>query len=680
MRKNAKYLLLFLLCFRFAGVLASDILLGSLNSEQILEPKSAGYFLDINEKTPEKIQVSNFKEQALPFIPQANGIHAILFRFVASESEDVVWLKLPNLLCESVSADVYNDAGVHLKHLTFEKTSGNFILKLPELPTDTFHVVYRIKSSYSLFMPLKIMTEKKLQFTEKSDDLIYSMYFGVIIIMSLYNLFVYFSTRSRSFLYYVLYTLTFGLAQFTLLGYFQVIFSSIGFIHAKQLSIVFSGISGIFGILFFSSFMDAKKYLKLIYKILMGFAISYILVILAGTFKMFFTAFNLLNLNALAVGVSGIIGSGYLAYRGNRPARFYFGAWFAFMVALVIFVFTNLGLAPYNNFTKFVLPLGSVIEVSLLSFALADKINVLSKENELLVREQNIILEQQVTERTAELGDALESLKQTQTHLVNSEKMASLGHLTAGIAHEINNPINFISANVSPLRRDIEDYETLMELYDALTAENFEDKIPEIRAKAKEVDLDYLKKEIQTLLSGIDEGARRTAEIVKNLKIFSHIDKAENSYYSVNEGLRSTLQLLSHKLSGIYVREDYGDLPPILCFPGKLNQVFMNILSNAIDALGGKNGPEIGIHTFKKETGVVIEISDNGTGMPDHVIKDIFNPFYTTKDVGSGTGLGLSITLAIIEEHGGDIKVKSENGKGTTFIIYIPVREEEVEE
>lgn len=673
MNLRKSFLLFFIFQFFHFGIRAQQIDLTSLDNESIVAPISAGYYLDPSENPKSRLIFSEFSNIKLPLIQASSGTHIIKFDISMANTAQSVWLKLPFLNCEFIEADIYNSDGIHVQKLSFRKNSSNYLLELSHLPLNQFSLILKIRSSFAIFIPAKFMLKGHIEFSEKRDDLINSMYFGIIVIMFLYNVFVYLSTRNRSYLYYVFYTLTFGFAQFTLLGYFKAVFPFINLVVSKQTAIVASGLAGIFGILFFISFLEARKNLKLIHKIMLLLAFSYLVVIVAGFVKWFGPSFNLLNINAISVGLMGMIGSGYLAYKGNRPAKFFLGAWIAFMVALVVFVLTNVGVAPYNNFTKFVLPLGSAIEVSLLSFALADKINTLQIENETLIREQNVMLEKQVAERTAELGDALDSLKQTQMQLVNSEKMASLGHLTAGIAHEINNPINFISANVSPLRRDIDDYEELMHLYGELKPENFEEKIEVIQKKIKEIDMDYLKKEIQTLLSGIDEGAKRTAEIVKNLKIFSHIDKAEHSYYSINEGLKSTLQLLTHKLGGIYIREDLADLPPVLCFPGKLNQVFMNILSNAIDAMAGRPNPEIGVLTYMKEKVVYIEISDNGSGIPENIIKDIFNPFFTTKDVGTGTGLGLSITISIIHEHGGDIKVKSEPNKGTTFIITLPL-------
>ncbi|MBS3914057.1 MAG: GHKL domain-containing protein [Bacteroidetes bacterium] len=655
----------------FAG--AQTINFEDFESSEMLEP-TAAYYKFIADKNPEN---SEYKISPLPSFQNQNGTHFIKFEIKENSfHRGPVWIKLPFLSCESIELNFIDAAEKTIANIPLTKKSSNFLFRIDSVPENSKFILFKVKSSFALFFPMKLMQNDKMESSEKRDDIVYSMYFGIVIIMSLYNLFVYFSTRSSSYLYYFAYSLTFGIAQFCLVGFFNTLATPGNYMLSKQFSIVFSGLSGVFGLFFINSFLEIKQLLPKFRKLFLLFLFSYIGVTLAGMFRIFEPVFNWLNMNGVGAGLFCLVVSAYLSLKKNRPARFYFAAWSTFILCLVLYILTNVGVAPYNGFTKFLLPLGSAIEISLLSFALADKINILSEENEMLIREQNIMLERQVAERTAELGDALENLKQTQMQLVNSEKMASLGHLTAGIAHEINNPINFISANVSPLRRDIEDYETLMDLYGELTPENFDERIANIQAKEKEFDLEYLKKEIQTLLSGIDEGAKRTAEIVKNLKIFSHIDKAEHSFYSVNEGLKSTLQLLSHKLNDIYVREDFSDLPPILCFPGKLNQVFMNILSNAIDALAGRNNPEIGVTTYLKDNLVFVDISDNGSGIPENIIKDIFNPFFTTKDVGSGTGLGLSITLAIVEEHGGELRVKSEPDKGTTFTIILPLKDD----
>jgi len=266
----------------------------------------------------------------------------------------------------------------------------------------------------------------------------------------------------------------------------------------------------------------------------------------------------------------------------------------------------------------------------------------------------------------------LENLRMAQSQLIQSEKMASVGILTAGIAHELNNPINFVSGNVHPLRRDIEELFSIIKEYNDLIEAN---KLPEVKnhlstLKDKE-DYSFLKKEITDLLEGIEEGAIRSSQIVKGLRSFSRLDEEKRQIYDIHEGIESSLLLLHNKIKDkITVRKDYGDFKDVECFPSKLNQVIMNVLTNSIQAIEGKG--EIFIQTISSETGIKIIIKDNGKGMTPEVKKHIFEPFFTTKDVGKGTGLGLSISFGIIEQHNGDIDVISEPGKGAEFIISLP--------
>ena len=272
------------------------------------------------------------------------------------------------------------------------------------------------------------------------------------------------------------------------------------------------------------------------------------------------------------------------------------------------------------------------------------------------------------------LNQALTELTLAQHQLVQSEKMSSLGLLTAGIAHEINNPINFVSANVSPLRRNLEDVLTILESYRTLqTATNFPPALAQLKAQEKSLDLDYTVQEITALLNGIEEGAKRTAEIVQGLRNFARTDENALKYADVQQGLDSTLTLLANKYRGrIEIIKDYGNLPELECYPGQLNQVFMNILSNAIQAIDGPG--KIWIQTsLWHDTHMEIRIRDTGGGMPEEVRTKIFDPFYTTKDVGVGTGLGLSISYGIVEKHGGTITVESEPGVGSEFIIRLPL-------
>ncbi|HKL02929.1 MAG TPA: ATP-binding protein, partial [Cryomorphaceae bacterium] len=242
--------------------------------------------------------------------------------------------------------------------------------------------------------------------------------------------------------------------------------------------------------------------------------------------------------------------------------------------------------------------------------------------------------------------------------------------------HEINNPINFVGANIKPLRYDFEDLLSLIEAYESIkTAEDFDQKIAGIEARKKEVDLAYLKSEIHELLNGIQEGANRTAEIVKSLKVFSRLDEESVKEFDLNEGLQSTLNILQSKITAdIKIELNLSEMMPVECLGGKINQVFMNVIGNAIDAVQSSKKAEkkISISSKADDEFVYFEITDNGTGMNPETLAKVFEPFYTTKDVGKGTGLGLSISYNIVRSHSGDINVTSELGKGTTFVLKLP--------
>ena len=271
-----------------------------------------------------------------------------------------------------------------------------------------------------------------------------------------------------------------------------------------------------------------------------------------------------------------------------------------------------------------------------------------------------------------ELGFTVENLKLAQSQLIQSEKMASVGVLTAGIAHELNNPINFVSGNVYPLQQDLDEVFSIIEKYEeAIQANNLEGFFTEVKVLKDKMEYSFLIKEIFSLLKGIEEGANRSSEIIKGLRSFSRLDDEMCQFYDIHEGIDSTLVLLQNKIKDkIIVRKDYGEFDGLECFPSKLNQVIMNIITNSIQAMDGEG--ELFIQTVSSAIGIKIIIKDNGKGMTPEVKEHIFDPFFTTKDVGQGTGLGLSISYGIIEKHNGNIDVISEPGKGTEFIISLP--------
>jgi signal transduction histidine kinase len=286
-------------------------------------------------------------------------------------------------------------------------------------------------------------------------------------------------------------------------------------------------------------------------------------------------------------------------------------------------------------------------------------------------------------EKNLEIEHAMAQIKQAQQQVVQSEKMAGLGQLTAGVAHEINNPVTFISGAIKPLRRNLGDVLEVLKEYDTLKPDASPEAVRTIVsriAKLKsDMELDDVIDETQELLKSMDNGASRIAEIVKGLRNFSRLDEHDLKSVDLHEGIDSTLTILrSQYKDHIEVVKEYGSLPAVDCYAGQLNQVFMNILSNAIQAIEGTGTIRIKTSLSNKsgQDFAVVSIKDSGNGMPEDVRKRIFEPFFTTKDVGKGTGLGLSISFGVIEKHGGTIEVTSEVGKGTEFVITLPVKQQ----
>jgi len=327
-------------------------------------------------------------------------------------------------------------------------------------------------------------------------------------------------------------------------------------------------------------------------------------------------------------------------------------------------------------------------------------------ENQLTIRhlqqqlqEKNWFLQQSETrerEKAFQLEQALHQLQNSQSQLVQSAKMSSLGQLVAGIAHEINNPVNFIHGNITYASEYVQDLLKLMELYQT----QFPNVTSEMECLIEAIDLEFIKEDLPKILSSMQVGTERIYGIVRSLRNFSRLDESEMKIVDLHEGIDSTLMLLENRLqakpgfSGIQVVKEYGDLPKVECYVGQLNQVFMNILSNAIDALKEHWGreiekateqtanspsltPTIVIHTEVLEPDwVTIRIADNGSGISEEVQSKLFDPFFTTKPVGEGTGLGLSISYQIVKErHGGLLQCFSTLGQGTEFVIQIPLRQ-----
>ncbi len=291
-------------------------------------------------------------------------------------------------------------------------------------------------------------------------------------------------------------------------------------------------------------------------------------------------------------------------------------------------------------------------------------------------------LQEELTLRNSKLDATLKELKTTQGRILQSEKMAAVGRLAAGMAHEINNPIGFIGSNLDALKDYMGHLDELLSRYqklcrllmaapeDSLSAE-IKNEVNAIIQFEERIEIDYLKKDIPELLHDCKEGTERVGKIVSDLKNFAHPGNDRQMLVDINKGLESTLNMVCSELkSKVTVTREFGDIPMVEGFPQKLNQVFMNILVNAAQAITEKG--EIRIETKKEGDNVIVSISDTGCGIEEEHLSKIFDPFFTTKEIGKGTGLGMNIAYNIIEEHRGKISIQSTVGKGTIFTVSLP--------
>jgi signal transduction histidine kinase len=284
--------------------------------------------------------------------------------------------------------------------------------------------------------------------------------------------------------------------------------------------------------------------------------------------------------------------------------------------------------------------------------------------------EENAATEASLQQEKTEQAALIQRLEEAHNQLLQSEKMASIGQLAAGVAHEINNPIGYVSSNLGTLRGYVATLLDLLGVYESLELPDaLHQRIAAAHAKA---DLGYLKSDIVDLLNETDDGITRVRRIVQDLKDFSHADAGDWTFADLHKGLESTLNVAHNELKyKARVVKEYGELPMLRCLPAQLNQVFMNLLVNAAHAIEVQG--TITIRTSRHDEEAWIEISDTGHGIASHLLTRVFDPFFTTKPVGKGTGLGLSISWGIIKKHGGRIEVESQPGQGTTFRVCLPI-------
>jgi len=571
----------------------------------------------------------------------------------------------------------------------------DYLFKIPQGKSTAY---IRLHSNFALQIPIEIASLAHFNQSSIKQYWGLGLYFGLMLVMVFYNLFIYFSIHDKAYLYYILYISFISLTYAGFKGIaFQFLWPNLA--DWNKLVPTFASMAGMFIFLFGSFFLGIRAY-----KSSVLYWVCFVHVIVLGICSLA----NILGDYHVSANTSQLVtttGSFYLLFisiyaylKGVKTARFFILAWTLYLISVIIYILQLQSILPYTAFTNNAILYGSAIEAVLISFALADRINILKaekeasqqqalrtlEENQRIVRQQNIILESRVQERTKELDKSnhtlkktLEELKLTQSKIVETEKMASLGQLTAGIAHEINNPLTFIKANIKPLKRNLDTLQEIVHHYRAVVTKPNWQQTEAIDDIKQEMEYDYIQEETQLLLQGIEDGANRTVTIVEGLKSFSRLGSADFQLYKLEIGIESTLTLLGHQLreNMISINKDYGNDITVNCLPDRINQVFMNIFSNAIDALGETNGdnPVISIVLSADQDWVTVKISDNGVGIDEAAINKLFDPFFTTKEVGSGTGLGLSIVYGIIQDHNGTITVDSIPNKSTVFTLKLPV-------
>ncbi len=583
-------------------------------------------------------------------------------------------------------------SGNYLAYKSREVRDINYLFLL-NTKKDSLHTVYlRVMHSRGTQFPLMIGTLKGFYQKSSNSNLFSGIYYGFILAMIFYNLFIFFSLKDRAYIYYVSYISFMGVLNASLIGHgFKYLWPNHPFFNNYVDSIAI--MVGLSGILFVMNFLDTRNNTPRFHKVFIVLIILYLLNFIPLLQGNTYLGTIMVEMISLLVILLFFI-CAFVALRMNYvPARFFLIAWSFLLLSVVIFIMKDFVFIPYRPITASSLQIGSAIEALVLSMALANRINIYKEEkikaqNEAyealnekkkLITEQNVTLERQVAMRTSEikekhdeLVDALDNLKQTQAQLIQREKMASLGELTSGIAHEIQNPLNFVN-NFSDVS---------VEIIDELIEVN--DQQNEIDKKVSIELLENLKHNI----SIINDHGRRADSIVKSMLQHSQPNKGEFEACDINDLIEEYLRLsyIGYKAKNINFNAKLTtQLDPSIgeanLVPQDLARVFVNLFNNSFYALNEKckkevagYEPELSVSSKLVDSAIELQIRDNGTGISPAVINKIFQPFFTTKPSGTGTGLGLSLSYDIIaKEHSGLLDVKSQEGEFTLFTITLPM-------
>lgn len=584
-------------------------------------------------------------------------------------------------------------------HKNYQHPNYIFDISIPENESRAY--LLKIKSNEQIFLPLFISSVKStIEYISKQDTL-FSFYAGIILVMLLYNIFIYFTVRDNSYLYYAFYILFILLTQIALKGYhFKYLMPDFPEWANKSVTL-FPSIVGIAAIEFIKNFLRTKEKVPLLNKVatlLEGvFLISMTLLFLDHPTK----SFQIMQLNTTISSLLVLFIGYKVLKKGYRPAKFFLLAWSILCVGALIYVLKDYGILPYNNFTNYTLPAGSAMEVILLSFALADRINILKAEKEEAqaselkaqkdkkdtLKKKAEELEEEVKIATLELKlknqrleTAYRQLELAKSELIQKEKISALMLMAAGTSHEFNNANTTIQ-----LAFDVIDINTkfhkeyIDKLHEILPeAKNIEPQLEGLEDYKEEIKYEFISKDIQDAMRKAQNGLEKLALNTKKLKDFSKIDNEGWIYADINQDLIDLSDLWNSNLGAIQLKLDLNkDIPRLLCNGQMVNDCFKSILQNAIEAIKEKDIPEkeglITIATNVFEGSVVISFTDNGIGMSEEISSRAFDFFFTTKGVKK-TGTSLTIVKTTLITHNGHVEMDTKINEGTTIRLIIPVK------
>ena len=668
-------------------------------SERLSIGKSVEYFVDSTQHLGlQDVTGKTFTPCQSEILNLGNTAYKIWIRFsLVSKKEKELLLEINAPLLSKLEVhQITGDSSKLLFNGGFLKPfrerpiySENWLFNL-HMEAGTVSTIYVMgQSIYPFQIPIVVSSENKFVEDNQFHDLFWGIYMGVMVFAFIYNFFVYLSVRERSYLYYLLYVISSVGFYLGLEGFgFQFLWPNFpGFNPIFPILVSFSNCAIT---LFTLRFLRINKDQKVLFYWGWTSNIIFILLAILNIAGVYGLALGLSQLFSLLVCIFYITAGIVSLRRGVSTAKYFLIGWSAFLFLVILFILALNNVVPSNFFTTHGIFIGHMTEVLLLSFALADRINVLKTENEKKQKEiiiqleenhqlqtkVNRELEQKVEERTAELKYSLKNLKSAQSQLIQSEKMASLGELTAGIAHEIQNPLNFVN-NFSEVNKEL-----LQEMKNEMDKGNIVDaKVIADDVIANHEKINHHGKRADAIVKGMLQHSRSSSGVKEPTDLNALADEYLRLSY---HGLRA-----KDKEFNATMNTDFDNsIGKVYVIPQDIGRVLLNLYNNAFYAVrekkrsggaglpAGQAGyqPTVSVSTKKDDNKIAISVKDNGNGISKKVVDKIFQPFFTTKPSGEGTGLGLSLSYDIIKAHGGEIKVKTEEGEFTEFIIQLPAQ------